>query len=761
MLKKPARWISILAILVVTAVLDINGALAPLDRALLDLRFRILGRPASGTIVVVQIDSRSLQELDVWPWPRGYHAALIDRLMAAGVREIALDIDLSAHSTEDGDRALAAALERAGNRVILPAFRQASSPEARGGEVFDTLPRPLFREHTQIGNINISPASDGLVRVVSDVQTIGGVRLPSVFALLAGPSAIQGRSFLIDYSIDPNTIPRLSYVDVLNGTVGVDRLAGKSVIVGATAAELGDVVPVPVYHSMAGSVLQAMAYESLIQGRGIRTLGPAVSVPVTALLVLILGAHFAKRSWRWALLAAALAMVNLEAAATALQWAAPVALATGPWLVAIVLVLAVVVLSRVETQAREILAQRTAIATRRALMDRMVENSFDGIIITDHESIVRIINNAALGILGFPIEEAMGRRLDLLMPDAARLAASLEPLRAPDHVKEQRAPHELSVVRRAGERIDIELIVGMVNLTPGQRRSTDARWNYHTFTFRDISERKRIRKAEKRVTEEALAANRAKTEFLHNMSHELRTPLNAIIGFSETIQSEIFGPISPPRYLEYVGDILDSGKHLLAIINDVLDVSRIELDQYEIQKDILDPHNVLESSIKIMTGWPNYAERQFQTDVPDALPSIEGDSRVLKQVVINLLSNAVKFSRPGDRIVLRAFIDGEGWLAISISDTGIGIAPEHLPKLTQAFYQVDGELAREYEGTGLGLFLSANFVKLHGGEMRIDSEPDQGTTVTIRLPSVPAKLEGVPPQLEGNPPRAAAVAAQA
>jgi PAS domain S-box-containing protein len=379
-------------------------------------------------------------------------------------------------------------------------------------------------------------------------------------------------------------------------------------------------------------------------------------------------------------------------------------------------------------------------------MDRMVKNSFDGIIITDHDSIIQIVNQAALDILGCPNEEAVGHLLDVVLPDAVNLTAGLLPLWAPDDIDEQLAPRELSVMRRAGDRIEIELTIGMVNLTHGRRRSSDAALNYHTFTFRDISERKRVQHAEKRATEEALAASRAKTEFLHNMSHELRTPLNAIIGFSEIIQSEVFGPISPPRYLEYIEDILGSGTDLLAIINDVLDVSRIELGQYEVEKDILDPHDVLDSSIRIATGWLNYGERQFQTDVPDALPSIEGDSHVLRQAVINLLSNAFKFSHPDDRIVLRAFIDGDGWLAISVSDTGIGIAPDHLPKVTEAYYQVESDLTRQYEGTGVGLFLSASIVELHDGEMRIDSEPDQGTTVTIRLPSIPDQQEESPPK---------------
>ncbi len=740
MSRVSARWIGALAILTMIAVLDVAGILGPIDRALMDTRFRVLDRPASGDIVIVQIDPYSLRELDVWPWPRRYHADLIDKLVAADVREIAIDIDLSARSTEADDLALAAALTRAHNRIVLPAFRQTAAPEARGSRIFDTLPRPEFSEHAQVGSINVSPAPDGLIRRMSGVHSVGPRPLPALFALLAGPAAINDTPFYIDYGIDPNTIPRISYVDVLRGNFAAGQLAGKTVIVGTTAAELGDTLPVPVYRSMAGPAIQALAFESVRQGRAIQTFGSALSIPVSALVVVLFTILFARRRWRLAVFFCFTAMFGIEALAIAVQAIAPIALTTAPWLIAAPLSLLFALSGQIETQARQILEQRETIATRRALMDSMVENSFDGIVIADHGGRIQVMNKAAEAILRCSAGEAIGLSIDKILPDAEELAAKFLPSGDAETGQDgdARIPRECTMERRGGDRVAIELTVGAVDLAPVKlgRREVVPERVYRTLTFRDISERKATQAAQQLAVKEALAANRAKTEFLANMSHELRTPLNAIIGFSDTIRCEVFGPVNPPRYGQYIDDIHDSGTHLLQIISDILDVSRIELGQFEIEEQEFDPAEALASCAKIAAGWPGIGERRdYSVELPAGLPFVRGDERVIKQVVINLLSNAFKYSRDGDRIVLSAKLEEQGTLAIVVKDTGIGIAPQNMPDLTTAFYQVEGAFAREGEGVGLGLFLCSSYVKLHGGEFSIDSELDAGTTVTVRLPA--------------------------
>jgi signal transduction histidine kinase/HAMP domain-containing protein len=233
---------------------------------------------------------------------------------------------------------------------------------------------------------------------------------------------------------------------------------------------------------------------------------------------------------------------------------------------------------------------------------------------------------------------------------------------------------------------------------------------------------------------QAEAANVAKGHFLTNMSHELRTPLNAIIGFSEMIAREMFGKIGNPRYLEYIATILESGRHLLAIINSVLDMAKNETGKLELRAEQLDLCDILRDCIRIMREQCESAK--LRLDVPPLehpLP-VYGEAAKLKQIVLNLLSNAVKFNAPGGSVSLLAGTDENGMTEFSVADTGIGMSRGDIAVALTPFGQVDSQLARRYEGTGLGLPLTKVLVELHRGVMTIDSEPGRGTTITVALP---------------------------
>jgi two-component system cell cycle sensor histidine kinase PleC len=229
-------------------------------------------------------------------------------------------------------------------------------------------------------------------------------------------------------------------------------------------------------------------------------------------------------------------------------------------------------------------------------------------------------------------------------------------------------------------------------------------------------------------------ANLAKSQFLANMSHELRTPLNAIIGFSEVIQNGVFGPVGDPRYVEYIHDIHASGLHLLAVINDVLDMARFEAGRLDLHEDWLDLADLADGSLRIVQ---NRAERdgvRLVQAVPERLPALRGDATKLRQVLVNLLSNAVKFTPGGGSVKLAADVDG-GELVLAVADTGIGIPADKLTEVMQPFRQADAGFDRKHEGAGLGLPLSKALVELHGGSLTLSSTLGAGTTVTIRLPA--------------------------
>jgi signal transduction histidine kinase len=248
----------------------------------------------------------------------------------------------------------------------------------------------------------------------------------------------------------------------------------------------------------------------------------------------------------------------------------------------------------------------------------------------------------------------------------------------------------------------------------------------------------------------AEAANRAKTEFLANMSHELRTPLNAIIGFSHLL-IERGNRITPMQATAYAQDIHNAGEYLLREVNRILDHAKIEAGRAELQEEYFDLHEAASTSASFVRPQAETAGLTLILNVPPTIPALYGDPQYVKQILINLLSNAVKFTPRGGSVTLTAAIGEDGWLDISVTDTGIGIAEDELWKALMPFGQVSSDLSRRYEGTGLGLPLSKGFAELHGGTLSIHSEKDRGTKVTVRFPPSRLRRDGALAASAPNP----------
>jgi len=237
------------------------------------------------------------------------------------------------------------------------------------------------------------------------------------------------------------------------------------------------------------------------------------------------------------------------------------------------------------------------------------------------------------------------------------------------------------------------------------------------------------------LAEKAQAANHSKSEFLAIMSHELRTPLNAIIGFSEILEKEMFGPLGKEQYKEYSKDINVSGQHLLSIINDILDLSKAEAGKLVLQEEEVSLVDIVNSTLRIIRD--HAAERgvRLAFDIPAQDYHMIGDPRLLVQVFLNLFSNAVKFTHKGGLVAIGfEALDSSGNLAIRIKDTGIGIDPENIEKVFAPFVQIESSMARNYEGTGLGLPLTKNIMELHNGTITLESQLGEGTVATVEFP---------------------------
>jgi diguanylate cyclase (GGDEF)-like protein/PAS domain S-box-containing protein len=439
------RQLLLVAIGCFVALLYLTGALDFIERHLHDVRTGILSRGATGQIVVVTIDRWSLQQLSGWPWPRAYYGTAIERLIDAGATRIAVAIDLSAPADAQNDGRLATPLAHAGpQRVALPVFRPLADEADEVPHLIEPL--PLFRQHSALASADVWPDQDGLVRRFDARQNIAEASIPTMPGWLLSDQRIQAKGDLIDFSIEPSTIPRISFVDVIEGTFDPARVAGKRVLVGATAVELGDEVSVPRHRLLPGIVVQALVAETLLQQRAIRAVAGWPVALIGALLVLALGCILSRLKWRQgvALVMATAALVM--GVALLLHLAGAASLHTSPILLNILLATLAVQRDR---QVSTILTQRLALRRKDALMGRLVDNMFDGIMTFDHQGKVLSWNRAAEHMFGCSVEQVRGKSLEAFLPLLGHSYAAEGTL----------APRELTAKRSDGSHFPVEVAV--------------------------------------------------------------------------------------------------------------------------------------------------------------------------------------------------------------------------------------------------------------------------------------------------------------
>lgn len=379
-----------------------------LSSALYDARFNWARRPATGSVVLVEIDEKSLAAIGVWPWSRRFHAAITDRLREARAAEIAFDVDFSSRSTDDADTAFEAALQRADGSVVLAAERQRSSASSTALEI--TRPLARFEANAWIALVDVAVERDGAVRTMFFGAHSGPAVLPTMPALLAGSGKLRTDNFGIDFSIDLQTFDRISAVDLLANTVRSERVAGKKVIIAATSPVLKDFFQVPRYGPIPGGLIQAVALDSLLQNRALTRTGKLTSLVGVAALFLLGMILIQILPVGKAIVAAISASVACETAATLLQTKWPISIDTSAWHVSIVCLLLLAVAVEIVQRRRLWLAARAEKRGTQAILDRVFEDSILAILIADQNGQLRAVSRAAVRMLGLGSSAPILRR---------------------------------------------------------------------------------------------------------------------------------------------------------------------------------------------------------------------------------------------------------------------------------------------------------------------------------------------------------------
>lgn len=737
------------------AGLYLAGTTDFLESKLTDLRFHTFRSDATADLVIIDIDTASLHELDVWPWPRSHHATVLGRVLDAGAGIVAYDVDFSSKSTDEADAALEAQIARGGKRVVLPIFMQFDPKSSFGEEPRLSLTQPLrrFSRHSRLAFVNMRPEPDGLVRRMASREDWNDAKFPTLAGILAEYSGAKPKTtglYGIDFGIRSETIPRFSFADVFHGQVSPEKFKGKLVIVGASAAELGDRIAVPVYRALPGPLVQALAYESIAQSRDLTRLSTFPILFVAFILAVWAGPFLSQTRWRRG--SGALCGVWIGALAIAFAahdvWA--IAVDVVPWLSVVTISFVYGLIRNADIQAINLLTARLAVVRTRTVLRHIIAGSSDGLIVVGARGTIEMYNPAAESIFSRTAAEVVGQPLSVLFPSSGggenegqRISNAIENGEGLGSVGPLR---EITAWRPDGMAFPLEILVNQTELRLDSGRAADNpdEDGAYILTVRDISQRKRLeaqakQELERRIAERTAELEAAQERLLRSerlatlgqltatVSHELRNPLGTIRSSIYVIRRAASEALSGS-----VGKAVERIERNITrcdnIIDELLDFTRIR--EPLMQPATLD--NWISDVIEELDV-PNGIEITRDLACAGEVTSFDHDT--LRRSVINVYENAchaieqAREQNPdAERKISIETRVGNGRVEIGISDTGAGIPDDVMPSIFEPLYSTKGF------GVGLGLVVVKRIMDQHNGGVEISTEAGKGTRVLLWLP---------------------------
>lgn len=721
-----------LGVLLFIALLDFSGFAGHLQKSLSDHRYNLKSIEASGQIVLIAIDPKSLHEISKWPWPRSLHGKLIEKLEQAGVSEIAFDIDFSSNTNPKDDTAFENALKAANGSVILPTFKQLQKSNVEVN-IHHTSPLQKFQKHSWLATVNVTPGRNGQIETMSYGHTVNGQFIPSLAAILSGNYKPKANDFYINYSIQSSTVPVISYTDILNNRINKTLLKNKKAIIGVTAIELGDHVFVPSQGMISGPMLQILASETLLQNKQLHTSSPITSLLGVLIIALVITIFAKKVKLFERIYLFLIAAIIIEIAAIFAQQYANLIINTSHWHLTLMAYFIATLVLEVDLRKVLIRMMRVELANTQQMFQQVFNNSFTGTIIANQDGIIQAASKTSTKLLKLEKQTNLkGKHYQDVLPPEIITAANQLLTQADKQNHTTHFASQSQINQSNGDQITLEFILTLTTLQSEKHNQQPQ--HIVSFSFQDITARHKAELAQRDAILAATQANIAKNEFLSNMSHELRTPLNAIIGFSDIMKNSNQSNNVSSQNSDFAAEIKNSGEQLLKIINDILTLTKIESNSLTINEQQCDLLEILDFAMESLSKIFPEQQLNLTLEHKGNLPDLNADPEICKQMVTELLSNAIKFSPSGSEIKIKAEKNQTGDLCLTIQDYGTGISHQEIEKIFAPFYQIESAKDRHFEGTGLGLTKANAFMKLHDGNIKIESTLGHGTTIHLIFP---------------------------